>query len=58
MSRSDGPLTATVPATSFPVVWFAPDRPVEGNTMFVRPPVESETAAELDSVVPPADVDG
>jgi hypothetical protein len=30
-----------IPATSHRVVWFAPDRPVEGNTIYRRPIGES-----------------
>ena len=57
MSRSDGPSTTPLPATSFKVVWFAPDRPVEGNTMYVRPSVESAPVTGPDSAVLPTDVD-
>jgi hypothetical protein len=32
------------PATWHRVVWFAPDRPVEGNTIYRRPLVESAGA--------------
>ena len=56
MSRSDGTPT-TVPATSFKVMWFVPDRPVEGNTVYVRPPVQSDAPTGSEPVVSSADVD-
>lgn len=43
-----------IPAVSHKVVWFAPDRPVEGNTIYRRPPVESadvDVDAEPETVV-------
>ena len=36
-------------ANTHKVVWFAPDRPVEGNTIFVRPLTNFEAATEHDS---------
>jgi len=47
MSRTTGQETS-VPASAFPVVWFAPDRPVEGNTIYIRP-AEEHCASETDS---------
>ena len=38
---SDTVQVPEIPATSHRVVWFAPDRPVEGNTIYRRPLVES-----------------
>jgi hypothetical protein len=41
-----------IPAISHKVVWFAPDRPVEGNTIYRRPPVESvDVDAEPETAV-------
>jgi hypothetical protein len=37
-------------ANSYKVLWFPPDRPVEGNTIYVRPATDFELAAERDSV--------
>lgn len=46
----------TVPATAHRVVWFAPDRPVEGNTIYRRPCMDSDAAVECEiPVSPPAD---
>ncbi len=37
-----------VPATAHQVVWFAPDRPVEGNTVYVLPGAGSDVPTGYD----------
>lgn len=49
MSRTAGQ-PSSVLANSYKVLWFPPDRPVEGNTIYVRPATDIEVAAERDSV--------
>ena len=46
---------SAVPATAHRVVWFAPDRPVEGNTVYRRPSAESEGASEFELEASPAE---
>ncbi len=48
MSRTAGQ-PASVLANSYKVLWFPPDRPVEGNTIYVRPATDFEAAPEHDS---------
>jgi hypothetical protein len=41
MSRTAGQSTS-LPFNSFKVVWFPPDRPVEGNTIYIRSVTDCE----------------
>ena len=41
---------SSVLANSYKVLWFPPDRPVEGNTIYVRPATDVDPAAERDSM--------
>ena len=44
-----------IPAAAHKVVWFAPDRPVEGNTIYRRYIDDSPAETDLpDSAVPDA----
>jgi hypothetical protein len=45
MSPLDGQQIA-MPSTSHKVTWFPPDRPVEGNTIYVRPGASSGDPVE------------
>ena len=45
MSRTAGQ-PASVLANSYKVLWFPPDRPVEGNTIYVRPSGSVESIPE------------
>jgi hypothetical protein len=46
MSSADGQPAAPLPHK---VSWFAPERPVEGNTIYVRPDSEPTLATSDDS---------
>jgi hypothetical protein len=47
---------APVPVAAHRVVWFAPDRPVEGNTIYLLPSTSSDGATECElPTSPPAD---
>jgi hypothetical protein len=46
MSSADGQPAAPLPHK---VSWFAPERPVEGNTIYVRPDTASAPAESDDS---------
>lgn len=48
MSRTAGQ-PSSVLANSYKVLWFPPDRPVEGNTIFVRPATDFEPVPEQNS---------
>lgn len=43
------PQPKPMPATTYEVVWFAPDRPVEGSTIYVRSADERDWDRTLDS---------
>ncbi len=47
MSRTTAQALAVL-AISHQVVWFVPDRPVEGNTVYVLPGAGSDVPAEHD----------
>jgi hypothetical protein len=47
MSRAAGQ-PKSVPTTSYKVVWFPPDRPVEGSTIYVRPTTEIESVIDVE----------
>ena len=55
MSRSGQP--TSLPVNSFKVVWFPPDRPVEGNTIYIRPAADLEPPA-VPHTTAPHDTDG
>jgi hypothetical protein len=42
----------SLPTNSYKVVWFPPDRPVEGNTIYVRPAADFEPVATPDPTTP------
>lgn len=42
----DAGQSPTVPVSPSKVLWFVPDRPVEGNTIYVRPASDAEPGAE------------
>jgi len=48
MSRTAGQ-PSSVLVNSYKVLWFPPDRPVEGNTIYVRPTTDFEQTSECDS---------
>jgi len=51
MSRTAGK-SADVPLNSYQVVWFPPDRPVEGNTIYIRPAANVEPVAAPAPTIP------
>jgi hypothetical protein len=55
MSRTAGQPTSL--PSSYKVVWFPPDRPVEGNTIYIRPDVDCDPQRSRD-VATRNDTDG